>query len=92
MGIRLYGSDKVKIPLHFQWYRRGQPIGKRIILDLPHGAGYFMCEKATGFDWRKTANDRLTLRHAAAGKGSKKTDRFLRPAEIKEKPIGIAFD
>lgn len=82
VGIRLYGSDQVKIPLHFQWYQRSKPVGRRIVLDLPHGSGYFMCEKATGFDWRKTAGGLLTLRHAAAGEGQKATNRFLRPNEI----------
>lgn len=36
-------------------------MGRRVILDLPNGAGYFMCEKATGFDWRRTAGGLLTL-------------------------------
>jgi hypothetical protein len=81
VGMRLYGSEEAKIQFHYQWYQNSKPVGQRMSVELPNGSGYFMCEKATGFDWKKTANGRLTLRHAAAGEG-KKTKRFLRPEEI----------
>jgi len=93
VGLRLYGSEEVNLELHYQWYQNGAPIGHRIALVLPHGAGYFMSEKATGFDWKKRKDGILTLRHAAAGvvKGSKKKNRFLRMEEIQGKIIRIGF-
>ena len=88
VGIRLYGSEKAKIEFHYQWYQQSKPVGQRMTIDLPNGSAYIMCEKATGFDWKKTAGGRLTLRHAAAG-GGVKTKRFLRPDEIKGEVINL---
>jgi alkylated DNA repair dioxygenase AlkB len=53
----------VSIPLHFQWYQRHKPVGKRFKLKLAHGDMYIMSEKATGWDWKRSSM--LTLRHAA---------------------------
>jgi len=53
----------VTMPLHYQWFFRGNPIGSRVILSLEHGDVYVMSEKATGFDWKKKIVP--TLRHAA---------------------------
>jgi hypothetical protein len=63
IAIRLGES----FPMHFQWYHRSKPIGKRIVLPkLSHGDVYIMSEKAVGSDWKKSSI--LTLRHAAGCK------------------------
>lgn len=59
IGIRLGDT----IPLHYQWYKNSERIGKRKIIDLYHGDIYFMGDKAVGYDWMKSS--KLTLRHAA---------------------------
>lgn len=51
------------IPLHYQWFHRFKPVGKRAIIELNHGDMYMMSEKAVGFDWKRSSI--LTLRHAA---------------------------
>jgi hypothetical protein len=51
------------IPLHFQWFHRGAPVGLRVALALGHGDLYCLSEKAVGTDWRRSAIP--TLRHAA---------------------------
>lgn len=51
------------IPLHFQWFLRGRPVGRRVALALGHGDVYASSEKAVGTDWRRTVVP--TLRHAA---------------------------
>lgn len=62
IGIRLGAS----IPLHYQWYKRFKPIGKRIEFHLYSGDLYVMSDKAVGYDWKKSSI--LTLRHAAGDK------------------------
>lgn len=59
IAIRL-GSE---IPLHYQWYLNGKPVGKNIQLSIQSGDIYIMSEKATGRDWKKKKI--YTLRHAA---------------------------
>jgi hypothetical protein len=49
--------------LHYQWYTKSNPIGKRVELNINHGDIYVMSEKATGYDWKKRSL--ITLRHAA---------------------------
>jgi alkylated DNA repair dioxygenase AlkB len=61
-AIRLGAS----IPLHYQWFHQGSPIGTRVRLTLQHGDLYVMSEKATGFDWKRRKIP--TLRHAAGCK------------------------
>ena len=51
------------IPLHFQWFYKGKPIGERMVFDLHHGDLYVMSDKATGHDWK--LKNTATLRHAA---------------------------
>jgi len=51
------------IPLHYQWFLQGQPVGRRVALDLRHSDLYAMSEKAAGTDWRRRVLP--TLRHAA---------------------------
>jgi hypothetical protein len=50
------------MPLHFQWFHRSLPVGKRIIIPLDGGDVYVMSEKAVGADWMHSS--KLTLRHA----------------------------
>lgn len=66
IGVRLGAS----MPLHYQWYYQGQPVGSRIALTLNHGDVYIMSEKATGWDWKCSSIP--TLRHAAG------CDKFLK--------------
>ncbi len=59
IGVRLGAS----LPLHYQWFYKSKPVGRRVELMINHGDIYVMSEKATGFDW-KTKNA-YTIRHAA---------------------------
>lgn len=59
IGLRLGDS----MPLVYQWYYQGNPIGDRYYFELDGGDMYIMCTKATGNDWKRR-ND-YTLRHAA---------------------------
>jgi hypothetical protein len=58
IGVRL-GAP---LPLHYQWFQEGKPVGERIILPLNGGDIYIMSEKAVGTDWK--SKKILTLRHA----------------------------
>lgn len=62
VGIRVGAS----LPLHYQWFHEGKPIGERIIIPLDDGDVYFMSNKATGNDWKKKKIP--TLRHATGAK------------------------
>jgi len=72
MGIGFHGdSERLKviavrvgetIPIHYQWFYKGSPIGNRAILPLHHGDMYIMSQKTTGNDWKK--KNIYTLRHA----------------------------
>lgn len=59
IAVRLGSS----MPLHYQWFYRFKPIGDRCELMIGHGDMYFMSQKATGNDWKKSS--KITLRHAA---------------------------
>lgn len=50
-------------PLHYQWYLRSEPVGRRLKINLNHGDVYVMSQKAVGTDWLKKITP--TLRHAA---------------------------
>lgn len=75
-GIGFHGDSERKkviairlgksIPLHYQWFLKGEPVGDRIKLKLNHGDIYVMSEKATGYDWK--LKNIPTLRHAAGAK------------------------
>jgi hypothetical protein len=54
------------IPLHYQWFLRGRPVGLRVALTLDHSDLYAMSEKAVGTDWRRSVLP--TLRHAAGAR------------------------
>jgi hypothetical protein len=75
VGLRL----GVKIPLHYQWYYKGNPVGERCKLDLEHGDMYFMSEKAVGNDWKRRIIP--TLRHAAGA------DSYLKIAAKKDSSV-----
>ena len=84
VGVRV-GPGANGMPLKFQWYKGGHPIGRTGLLKLNAGDMYIMSEKAVGFDWKKKKI--LTLRHAA-GKDTCKYSRVKRkrgeeaPAEV----------
>lgn len=72
-GIGWHGdSERVKViamrlgyvsmPIHFQWFYKRKPIGKRITIPLEPGDMYVMSEKAVGTDWKRQVIP--TLRHA----------------------------
>lgn len=50
------------LPIQYQWFYKGKPVGKRILIDLYPGDMYVMSQKATGNDWKK--RNIYTLRHA----------------------------
>jgi hypothetical protein len=59
VGVRIgYAS----LPMNWQWFHQGKPIGDRIIVPLEPGDMYIMSEKAVGTDWKKKTIP--TLRHA----------------------------
>lgn len=51
------------IPICFQWFQRGGPIGSRMQFVLEDGDIYIMSEKTVGTDWKSQIVP--TLRHAA---------------------------
>ena len=59
IGVRI----GVSMPLYYQWYHDGLPIGDRIMFTFNHGDIYIMSEKAVGTDWKSRTIP--TLRHAA---------------------------
>ena len=62
IGVRLGET----IPLHYQWFLKSKPIGKRLVFELNDGDIYIMSEKAVGTDWKRKIIP--TLRHAAGCK------------------------
>ncbi|TNV77109.1 hypothetical protein FGO68_gene7981 [Halteria grandinella] len=58
VAIRLGAS----LPIHYQWFYRGSPVGERMIFKLDGGDVYVMSEKTVGTDWKKKVV--YTLRHA----------------------------
>lgn len=59
IGVRV-GRD---MPLCFQWYYHGEPVGPKKTIMLSHGDVYFSSAKTVGYDWKKKTF--YTLRHAA---------------------------
>lgn len=53
------------IPLAYQWYNNGAPIGDKITLSINNGDMYIMSQKATGFDWSFRQYKTIHLRHSA---------------------------
>lgn len=58
IAVRLGAS----LPIHYQWYREGAPVGDRMVFDLDGGDMYVMSEKTVGTDWK--SKKIYTLRHA----------------------------
>ncbi len=61
------------IPLHYQWFHRSVPIGKRIPIQVGPGDLYAMSSKAAGTDWKRRSIP--TLRHAAGAEKYLRTER-----------------
>jgi hypothetical protein len=59
IGVRIGYSS---MPMYWQWYHRGDPLGEPIIVPLNAGDMYIMSEKTVGTDWKKKTIP--TLRHA----------------------------
>jgi alkylated DNA repair dioxygenase AlkB len=59
VGVRLGKT----MPICFQWYHKGEPVGENMRFELGHGDLYVMSDKAVGRDWKKRST--FTLRHAA---------------------------
>ena len=60
VGVRLGHGEST--PLHYQWFKNGEAVGKRMVLELNGGDIYVMNEKAAGTDWKRRTV--YTLRHA----------------------------
>jgi len=71
------------LPIHFQWFRRSEPVGDPFIIDLNDGDMYIMSEKAVGFDWLKKIKP--TLRHAT---GCRKYTQIL-PKKTKKTNVNV---
>ncbi len=56
------------MPIHYQWFINHKPIGNQARIKIDNGDVYFMSDKAVGFDWKRTKNNLLTLRHAAGSR------------------------
>jgi hypothetical protein len=76
-GIGFHGDSERRIviaarigtaslPMHYQWYFKGNPVGEHVEIPLHPGDMYIMCEKAVGTDWHKKNSH--TLRHATGAK------------------------
>lgn len=76
-GIGFHGDSERRIviaarlgnasmPMHYQWFYKGEPVGQQIIVPLDAGDMYIMSEKAVGTDWKK--KNVYTLRHATGCK------------------------
>jgi len=50
------------VPIHFQWFYQGEPVGQRVMIDLEPGDVYIMSEIAVGTNWKRRSVP--TLRHA----------------------------
>lgn len=62
VGIRV-GEN---MPLHFRWYHKFNVVSPTMKLMLGQGDVYFMSDKTTGNDWKKSS--KYTLRHSAGSK------------------------
>lgn len=58
IAVRLGAS----LPIHYQWYHEGAPVGERMVFGLDGGDMYVMSEKTVGTDWK--CKKIHTLRHA----------------------------
>jgi len=51
------------MPLHFQAFQYGRPIGPHTVIQLRHGDVYMMSEEAVGTEWKSSS--KVVFRHAA---------------------------
>lgn len=58
VGVRLGAS----LPMFWQWFHQGEPVGEPNVVPLYGGDIYIMSEKAVGTDWKNRSS--YTLRHA----------------------------
>ncbi len=75
-GIGYHGDTERKIvigvrlgeplPLYYQWFKNNKKVGTKYKIKLNGNDLYFMSEKATGNDWKKSSI--YTLRHATGAK------------------------
>ena len=68
VGISLCSSDVIR-EINWIWYKNSERVSERQRVKLYNGDCYVMCEKSSGFDWKKKSI--LTLRHAAGVEGNK---------------------
>jgi hypothetical protein len=59
IGVRIGYSS---MPMYWQWYQNGEPLGEQIVVPMNPGDVYIMSEKTVGTDWKKKTIP--TLRHA----------------------------
>ena len=59
IGVRI---GHAAMPMHYQWYHKGEAVGEPTVIPLAAGDMYVMSEKAVGTDWKK--KNVPTLRHA----------------------------
>lgn len=78
IGVRLGNNS---LPLHYQWFKNGLPVGERIELEMNSGDIYVMSEKAVGTDWKRKKN--YTLRHATGSKAFT----TIKPKKIRTKTV-----
>jgi len=70
------------LALSYNWWKKNEPVGKRLEIQLPGGSIYFMSAKAVGHDYKKSSI--YTLRHAAGGpKYAVPTAELLRRRRLK---------
>lgn len=58
LAFRLGGD----MDLHYQWFKDGESVGKRVKIEMNGGDVYVMSEKSVGTDWKKKKI--YTVRHA----------------------------
>ena len=51
------------MPLHFQAFQYGRPVGPHTVIQLGHGDVYMMSEEAVGTEWKSSS--KVVFRHAA---------------------------
>jgi hypothetical protein len=51
------------MPLHFQAFQYGRPVGPHTVIQLRHGDVYMMSEEAVGTEWKSSS--KVVFRHAA---------------------------
>jgi len=78
IGVRLGNNS---LPLHYQWFKNGLPVGERIELEMNSGDIYVMSEKAVGTDWKRKKI--YTLRHATGSKAFT----TIKPKKIRTKTV-----